>query len=439
MPKPVISLIHLGCCKNLVDSEKILGQLASAGYLVTDDPLSSDVVLVNTCGFLASAREEARQTFSQVLRYKKQRKIKAVVALGCMVQLYADELQKEFPALDGCIGFGNYDHVAEQLDAILAHQQKQFKETSTFVPNDDLRLRVTHTHFAYLRITEGCSNWCHYCMIPRIRGEMRSKPLPQLIHEAKLLLQDGARELILIGQDTASYGTDIAGNGDLYDLVNAISQEPDLRWIRIMYVHPTHFQDRFLNLFQLPKVLPYLEMPIQHIHPKILQAMGRGPTDTLIRERIQKLRQAIPHLVLRTTVMVGFPGETDAEFQSLLEFIQETKFQRLGAFMYSKEPGTKAAQLPDDVPPETKQKRFDQIMAAQQEIAFAWAKTMIGRKLEVVIEQPLEKNVWQSRSYGEAPEIDPMILVHKKKAQIGAFIPVEIVENQGYDLIARPL
>lgn len=434
----IVSLIHLGCCKNLIDSEKILGELGNVGYAIAQEPTDSDIVLVNTCGFIESARTEARETLSKVLKLKKQGKVQAVVAIGCMVQLYGEQLQQEFPTLDGVIGFSDYNEIHHHLESILAKQQKQFiSPTNTFIPHDELRLRVTFPNYAYLRITEGCSNCCNYCTIPKIRGSMRSKPLEDIIKEAKIMIQDGAKELIVIGQDTAGYGRDLPNHPNLYDLTKQLSQLEGLQWLRIMYVHPKHFQESFLSLFELPHVVPYLEMPIQHIHPRILQAMGRGHDDTLVKNLISKLRNKIPQLILRSTVMVGYPGETEEEFSTLLNFIRSVKFDRLGAFMYSKEPGTKSAELPDDIPAKVKQSRYDQIMQAQQEIAYAWAKSMVGRELTVVVEEEVERKTWRTRSYGEAPEIDPAIYVCGNKAKIGTFRQVKIVQSQGYDLIGK--
>lgn len=434
----IISLVHLGCCKNLVDSEKILGQFANAGYMIAQEPRDSHVVLINTCGFIESARNEAKQTIAKILQLKKKSKVKAVIAIGCMVQLYAKELQAEFPTLDGTIGFSNYDEICQHVQAILNKQQNCFANpTPSFIPNDELRLRVTFPHYTYLRITEGCSNCCNYCTIPRIRGKMRSKTIANIIQEAKLFIADGAKELIVIGQDTAGYGQDLPEKTDLYDLVQKLVELNGLEWLRIMYVHPSHVTSRLFDIFRLPHVLPYLEMPIQHIHPRILKDMGRGHSDTHIKELIQRLRTTIPGLILRSTVMVGFPGETEEEFETLLNFIHEVKFERLGAFMYSQEPQTKASEFPDNVAPEIKKSRYEKVMAEQQNIAFAWAKQMIGRELKVVMEEPMDRQTWRARSYGEAPEIDPAIYVHTKKATVGTFRQVKILQNQNYDLIGK--
>ncbi len=436
--KLAVSLVHLGCCKNLVDSEKILGKLGMAGYPIAQYPEDSDIVLVNTCGFIESARAEARTALKKMIDLKKNNKVKAVVVIGCMVQLYAKELLLEFPKLDGCIGFSDYEKIDICLEQILNKKQTQFQGNKNFIPKDDLRLRVTPPNYAYLRITEGCSNWCSYCSIPKIRGEMRSKPLDQLLEEAKILIADGAKEIIVIGQDTGSYGKDLTEKTDLYELVHRLAELQDLKWLRIMYIHPNHFKDHFIKLFQIPQVVHYLEMPIQHIHPRILQEMGRGHNDILVKELIEKIRKDIPDIILRSTVMVGFPGETDEEFQTLLDFIQQAKFERLGAFIYSKEPGTKAEHISDNISNEIKQQRYNKIMAAQQKIAFQWAQSMIGKKLEVVLEEPINKNLWNCRSYGEAPEIDPSIHIQaKKNMYYGDYCTIKIIEAKEYDLIGQ--
>ena len=436
----IYSMIHLGCPKNLIDTEKILGKLADHNCMITANPEDSDVVLINTCGFIESARQEARENIQEMLQLKKQGVIKAVIVLGCFAQLYRDKLFQEFPTLDGVIGFCNYDNIISQIESILKKKQNLYIQKESFIPNDDLRLRITEQNYAYLRITEGCNNCCSYCTIPIIRGSMRSKSPETILNEAKMLIKDGVQELIVIGQDTGSYGIDIPNNPTkLYELIAKISELPNLHWIRIMYIHPGDFQEQFLKIFSLPHVIPYLEMPIQHINNRILKSMHRGnTTHESIEETIKILRNAIPNIILRTTVMVGFPGETEKEFQELYDFLQKAKFDRLGAFIYSAEENTIAAKLPNQIPAEVGQRRYDAIMQLQQKIAFENAKQKIGKKLEVVIEDQINKNQWRARSYGEAPEIDPCIYIQTpKKLTLGRFYNVQIKDSKDYDLIGK--
>ena len=440
MTKPIVALIHLGCPKNLIDSEKILGHLALDNYLLAEDPEISDIVLINTCGFIEAARQEAIATIAAMVELKRQGKVKAVVAVGCMVQLYHETLQQQFPELDGAIGFCDYRQIGDYLREITSNAQPKFFPAREFLPVDEIRLRVTERNFAYLRIAEGCSNWCNYCNIPLIRGPMRSKPLEQVVKEARMLVADGAEELIIIGQDTASYGKDLPQKCDLYELMARLGELKGVRWLRLMYVHPAHFQRHFLDIFKIANVLPYLEMPIQHVHPRILAQMGRPATTAdYLRELIGEMRQLVPNLILRSTVMVGFPGETEDEFASLYEFIDEIKFERLGTFIYSQEPGTKAAEIPEQLPLSEKQARYDNIMQRQQAIAFSWARKMRGKQMEVVLEKRVAKKQWQARSYGEAPEIDPVIFVSANRTYAGEFRQVVITKSDGYDLLARLL
>lgn len=438
--KMAISLIHLGCPKNLVDTEKILGNLAVAeNYIISQMPEDSDIVLINTCGFIEDARKEARKTIKSTLKMKKKGQIKAVIAIGCMVELYKEKLLQEFPDLDGVIGFSDYKEISDYIQSILQKKQQIFLSKKDFVPSDDLRLRVTARNYAYLRVTEGCSNHCTYCNIPGIRGEMRSKDPSQILQEARTLVEDGVKELVIIGQDTANYGKDLPNPCDLYDIVEQLSKIEGLRWMRIMYMHPAHFTERFFALFSLPKVLPYLEMPIQHINTRILRLMGRGNTSKeYLHGLLTKLRNTIPGLILRSTVMVGFPGETEEEFQELLHFLQEFRLERLGAFCYSSEPGTASYQS-EDLPYAIKKERYEKVMQLQQKIAFEWAKNMVGKELEIVVEECVEENLWQCRSYGEAPEIDPCIYLQGKKLKSGTFHRVKIVQNENYDLIAKKI
>ncbi|NUM35908.1 MAG: 30S ribosomal protein S12 methylthiotransferase RimO [Candidatus Brocadiae bacterium] len=438
--KIAISLIHLGCPKNLVDTEKILGNLAlQEDYIICQEPEDSDVVLINTCGFIEDARKEARKTIKATLKKKKHGPIQAVIAIGCMVELYKEKLLQEFPELDGIIGFSDYKEIGKYIHEILQEKQKVFLSEKNFIPSDDLRLRVTSRNYAYLRVTEGCSNHCTYCTIPSIRGEMRSKNPSQILQEAQTLVADEVKELIVIGQDTANYGKDLSPQSDLYSIVEELSKLDGLKWIRIMYMHPAHFSERFFQLFSLPKVIPYLEMPIQHINTRILRLMGRGNTSKEYLENLfAKLRSSIPGLVLRSTVMVGFPGETEQEFEELLAFLKQARIERLGAFCYSPEPGTKAYQN-DDMPAKVKKERYEKVMQLQQEIAFAWSENMVGKELEVVVEDCVEDGLWQCRSYGEAPEIDPCVYLSGKKLKPGTFHRVRVIQSENYDLIAKKI
>jgi len=433
----VYSLIHLGCPKNLIDTEKILGQLADNGQYITQNPEDSDVVLINTCGFIHSARQEARDNIKAMLKLKKQKKIKAVIVLGCFAKFLGDKLLQEYPDLDGVIGFCDYDNVTEQIQSILQQKTNLYITEENFIPQDKLRLRVTEPNYSYLRITEGCNNCCSYCTIPQIRGNMRSKAPEIIIEEAQCLIEDGATELIVIGQDTANYGTDI--QTDLFQLVEKLCTLPKLKWLRVMYLHPGHFHEKLHKIYTLPRVLPYLEMPIQHINDEILAKMNRkNTTHQSIENTIQTLRKNIQNFVIRTTVMVGFPGETEEQFQELYQFLEKIKFDRLGAFIYSAEPNTPASKYENQIDPKVSQRRYDEVMKLQQKIAFQKNEQLLHKKLEVVIEEQLNKNMYRARSYAEAPEIDPLIYVQaSKKLRIGKYYTVEIIKTKDYDLVGK--
>lgn len=442
--------MSLGCAKNLVDSEKMLGALGEAGFVVSGEPDGADVVIVNTCSFIQAAREESARVIEEMLRLKRKGRVKRVVVAGCLPQRFRERLLQEIPEIDAIAGAFRQEELPELMRRVVEKQAAAISAAQTYsaprsVSADTARLRLTPRHYAYLRITEGCDNRCAYCAIPDIRGPLRSKPFEAALSEARELAADGARELILIGQDTTAYGTDLYGKSRLPELVRALAEINDARWLRVLYTHPAHYSEEFINLFsEVSKLCTYVDMPIQHASDKILAAMGRRVTKAQIESLITKLRERIPAVALRTSIITGFPGETEADFAELVEFLKTMRFDRLGAFTYSREEGTPAAEMPSQVPPEVARERLDKLMRMQQEISREANAAFIGKVLEVVVEGVTEDGEIVARSYREAPDVDGVILVESKdprkklRYEAGAFFRVKIVQAGPYDCMAGP-
>ena len=438
-----MGLISLGCAKNEVDAERILGAAAEAGWLICGDPVDADVVVVNTCAFIEPAKGESLGAIRSALALKQAGACRAVVVAGCMAQRYGRELSRELPEVDAWVGLAEARRVHQVARDLL---EGRLEPPALLIPplpatfgEEGSRLRITPKHYAYLRIAEGCDNRCSYCAIPIIRGPLRSKPVELCLAEARQLAQDGCRELILIAQDTTNYGLDLYGRRSLPMLLDQLAQIDEVRWLRVLYSHPAHFDDATIEAFaSTPKLCHYADIPIQHASDPILERMGRRTTRREIAELIAKLRERIPDVVLRTTALVGYPGETDADFAALVEFIEEVEFDRLGAFVYSEEEGTPAATLEPVVPAHVREERYHELMRRQQQIAFRRTAARVGTVVEAVVDGKLGGRHFAARTYAEAPDVDGIVRVAARKLAVGQFLKVEITGAKGYDLEARP-
>ncbi len=445
---PSVALISLGCAKNLVDSEKLLGALGQEGFIISAEPEGADFVVVNTCAFIDAARSESLAVIQEMLHLKKERQVKHVVVTGCMPQRYREQLLRDLPGVDAIAGIFSQEKLPALLRELAGQKEAAQSFSTTYltpplVAPDTARLRLTPRHYAYVRISEGCDNRCSYCTIPDIRGPLRSKPIEAVITEARELVSDGARELVLIGQDTTSYGKDIYDDYRLPELVRRLAEIDGIRWLRILYTHPAHYTDEFIALFrEIPKLCRYIDLPVQHARDRILAAMKRRVTRAEMEALIERLRREVPDVTLRTSVIVGFPGETDADFAELLDFLKKVRFDRLGAFKYSREEGTPAGEMPDQIPDAVKNERSDEVMRLQQDISQEANAEFVGHELEVVMEGVTEEEHAAARSYREAPDVDGFIIVKngkRKRIQIGDFFKVRITDAGPYDCVAVPV
>ncbi len=437
------AFISLGCPKNLVDSERMLGLLQLDGYVLVDEPQDADFVVVNTCGFIERAREESLAAIDEMLELKQQGKIRGVIVSGCLAERQKEQLLEQRPQIDSLVGVFARDEitkVADRLVGNLAEQRTVFRPAPIRALADFDRLRITPRHFAYLKISEGCDRLCTFCAIPKMRGKHASKPLEDVVREAEQLAADGVRELIVVAQDTTYYGLDLYGEPRLSELLPKLEAVAGIEWIRLMYFYPLYIDDRLIEtIADSRKILPYLDMPLQHINDEMLRRMARRVTRRETEELLEKLRSRIKQLTLRTTLITGFPGETDSQFEELAQFVQQWRFERLGVFTYSLEPDTPAAKLPDQVPEAVKQQRRERLMELQQQVAFAWSQQQLGRRRDVILDQPVpeERNVWIGRSHADAPDVDAVVYVTggNQKLAAGKITPCEIVTAQDYDLI----
>lgn len=439
------SFISLGCPKNTVDSERMLGLLHSEGYDLVREPTEADFVVINTCGFIDRARQESMQAIDQMLDLKRDGRIRGVIVAGCLAEREREQLLQARPEIDSLVGVFSRDDITRMAGQVvdgLEEQRLIFNPAPIRALDDSNRLRITPKHFAYLKISEGCDRLCTFCAIPKMRGKHASKPMETVLSEARQLADSGVRELIVVAQDTTYYGRDIYGESRLTELLEQLGQVDGLDWIRLMYFYPMYIDDRLLDVMaDSPKILPYVDMPLQHISGEMLRRMSRRVTPESTRELVAKMRERIDNLVIRTTFITGFPGETDAHVEELAEFIQEARFERLGVFTYSFEPDTPAAKLPGHLPEEVKQQRRQRLMEVQQRVAFDWAKSQKGRAVEVIVDKVLDsdRNVWLARSPADAPDVDALVFLTGSSRQPlhqGAIVPAEIVGHQEYDLIA---
>jgi ribosomal protein S12 methylthiotransferase len=444
-PKATFSFVSLGCSKALIDSERMLGLLAQDGYRLVPESEAADLVIVNTCGFLESARAESLGVIREMVARKRAGEIRGVLVAGCLAERYKERIFEEVPGVDQVLGFFSREEVVRAADRVLGHLEEQrmlFRPAPVHAMDDRARLRITPRHFAYLKVSEGCDRACTFCSIPLMRGKHLSKPIEQVVSEAQELAADGTRELVLVAQDMTYYGLDLYGQPRLADLLRQLGQVEGIDWIRILYMYPQYFTDELFEvLSSTPRVIPYLDMPIQHINDRMLKLMNRRHSRAQTEEIIARLRSTIPGLVLRTTLIVGFPGETDQEFEELLEFVTSTRFERLGVFAYSYEPDTPSARLPDQIPEPVKEERRARILEAQQPIAFAFQRSLIGRTLDVLIDADSGRAPYRyiGRTYADAPDVDGIVSVSGRNLHPGDLISCEIVDADGYDLIAHTL
>lgn len=443
-----IGVVSLGCPKNLVDSETMLGLIHEEKYEITNDPSEAEIIIVNTCGFIESAKEESINTILQMAEYKKSGSCKYIIVTGCLSQRYAEELFNELPEADAIAGVEVYDEIGSIIKRVMNGERFIMLERSkpdviytskeTFLP----RILTTPSYTAYLKIAEGCDNCCSYCAIPKIRGPYRSKPMEQVLKEAKALAANGVKELIVVAQDTTRYGEDLPGGKLLLaDLLKELNKIESLKWIRVMYCYPNNFTDELIETFaSLDKVCKYVDLPLQHASNRLLASMNRYDTREEVETLLAKLRKRIPGIVIRTTFIVGFPGETDADFEELKEFVEQQRFENAGVFAYSQEEGTVAGAMPNQIPDEIKQERYHELMALQAQISEEIHKDTEGQTLEVLVEGIEEdgSGLHYGRSYREAPDIDGLVFIENPgDIKPGCFVKVNILQGFTYESVGE--
>lgn len=443
-----IGVVSLGCPKNLVDSETMLGLIHEENYEITNNPSEAEIIIVNTCGFIESAKEESINTILQMAEYKKSGSCKYIIVTGCLSQRYAEELFNELPEADAIAGVEVYDEIGSIIKRVMNGERFIMLERSkpdviytskeTFLP----RILTTPSYTAYLKIAEGCDNCCSYCAIPKIRGPYRSKPMEQVLKEAKALADNGVKELIVVAQDTTCYGEDLPGGKLLLaDLLKELNKIESLKWIRVMYCYPNNFTDELIETFaSLDKVCKYVDLPLQHASNRLLASMNRYDTREEVETLLAKLRKRIPGIVIRTTFIVGFPGETDADFEELKEFVEQQRFENAGVFAYSQEEGTVAGAMPNQIPDEIKQERYHELMALQAQISEEIHKDTEGQTLEVLVEGIEEdgSGLHYGRSYREAPDIDGLVFIENPgDIKPGCFVKVNILQGFTYESVGE--
>ena len=436
-----ILFISLGCDKNLVDSEVMLGLLDKKGYQIVDSEEDADIIVVNTCCFIHDAKEESIQTILEMAEYKKEGKLKALIVTGCLAQRYQQEIIDEIPEVDAVLGTTSYDHIVEAVEEALAGNGHVILEDVDALPDvKEKRLVTTGGHYAYMKIAEGCDKHCTYCIIPKLRGNYRSVPMEKLLAEAKDLADQGVKELILVAQETTVYGKDIYGEKSLHKLLRELCKIAGIQWIRILYCYPEEIYDELIEAIRdNEKVCHYIDMPIQHASDAVLKRMGRRTSKAQLVEIIEKLRKEIPDISLRTTLITGFPGETQEQHEELKDFVDEMEFDRLGVFTYSPEEDTPAATMTGQIPEEVKEERQAELMELQQEIAFDLAEDMVGREVLVMIEGKVaDENAYVGRTYKDAPNVDGLIFINTdEELMSGDFARVRVTGALEYDLIGE--
>ncbi len=434
-----ILFVSLGCDKNLSDTEMMLGLLQKAGYAFTDDEAEADVVVVNTCCFIGDAKEESINSLLEYAEMRSAGKIKALLVAGCLAQRYKEEIQAEIPEVDAIIGTNAITEIVETLEGVLIGSKKNhYRDLNDTPAYCNERVLTTGGHFAYLKIAEGCDKHCTYCIIPKVRGNFRSIPMEDLELQARTLAEGGVKELILVAQETTLYGVDLYGKKMLPELLKRLAQIPTLYWLRVLYCYPEEITEELVDVIATqPKVCHYLDIPIQHAADPVLKRMGRRTNQQELRDKIEMIRERIPDMCLRTTLISGFPGETQEDFEELYRFVNEMEFDRLGVFAYSQEEDTAAARMEDQIPEDVKVFRRDELMELQQAIAFEKAEDMIGKKLLVMVEGKVaDEDVYVTRTYRDAPNVDGYLFLHTTaNLMTGDFVPVMVTDSNEYDLI----
>ena len=435
-----ILFVSLGCDKNLVDTENMLGILKNKGFEFTDDEWEADIIAINTCCFIGDAKQESINTILEMAEHKKDARCKVLVVAGCLAHRYQDEIIKEIPEVDAFVGTSSYDKIADMINSVLEEKGiSNFVEDANRMPMVEAdRIVTTPGYYEYLKIAEGCDKHCTYCVIPKVRGSFRSFPIEYLVNQTKKLVEGGVKEIILVAQETTLYGVDLYGKKSLPKLLHNLGLIEGLEWIRILYCYPEEINDELIEAIKNePKVCYYLDMPIQHASDNILKRMGRRTSKQELTDIVAKLRREIPDIALRTTLITGFPGETDVDHEEVMQFIDECEFDRLGVFTYSREEDTVAAQMPDQIDEEIKEKYRDELMQLQQEISADRSAAMIGRIVRVMIEGFIpEDNTYVGRSYKDAPNVDGLVFVEcDRELMSGDFIDVKITGSTEYDLI----
>jgi ribosomal protein S12 methylthiotransferase len=442
-PPRTFAFVSLGCPKNTVDSERMLGKLAHDGYTLVPDADGADVVVVNTCGFIEPARQESLAVIREMLALKEKGRIGSVVVAGCLAERKKDDLLQEVPGVDHIVGVFGREEIAQVVDRALAQATEQrslFRPAPVRALDDTARLRITPRHYAYLKISEGCDRTCTFCAIPSMRGKHVTKPIEAVVSEARELASDGVRELIVVAQDTTYYGMDLYGKVRLAELLRELEQVDGIEWIRILYAYPIFFTDELIEtLAQSKRIIPYLDLPLQHISNRVLRRMQRRVDRQQIEELLGKLRAAIAGLTLRTTFIAGFPGETDAEFTELADFLRQARFERVGVFPYSYEPGTPAVRLDGHLSDEVKTARRDELMAVQQQIALEHSAAQVGKTIEVIVDRPDPEFAGHAlaRGHADAPDIDCVVRVKGKGLRPGDLVSVKVTAADDYDLVGR--
>ena len=441
--KTKVGFVSLGCSKNLMDTEVMLAKLVKAGYQIVPQDIDADIIIINTCAFIESAKQEAIDNILDVAWLKEHRKLKGIVVTGCLAERYQTEIFKEIPEVDAVLGVGSINRIVKAVDAVAKGlQYSAFDDKNTCELGGD-RIVTTPEYMAYIKISEGCDNRCTYCAIPSIRGKFRSRPIEDLVAEAKDMEALGVKELNIIAQDTTRYGQDLYGEYKLAELIRAICKETSIPWIRLLYCYPDKITDELIaEMRDNDRVVKYIDLPIQHISDPVLRRMNRHGDSAMIKSVVQKLRDEIPGITIRTTVIVGFPGETDEDFEKLCEYVKEAKFDRLGAFTYSREEDTPAYNFDDQIDENIKQERYDIIMREQLHISEAQNETMVGKRIKVLCEafDPAAE-IYYGRTEADAPDIDGKVYfkngLGKKKIAPGSFVTVEVEEVYDYDLIGK--
>jgi ribosomal protein S12 methylthiotransferase len=436
-----ILFVSLGCDKNLVDSEVMLGLLQEKGYAITNEEKEADVAVINTCCFIHDAKEESIENIIEVGKLKETGKLKALIVTGCLAQRYRDEILSELPEVDAILGTTSTESIVEAVEETLAGKGYQhFDDVDYLAPSHEKRVITSGTHMGYLKIAEGCNKRCTYCIIPKVRGNYRSVPMEDLLAQARFLVSNGIKELCIVAQETTLYGVDIYGEKRLPQLLRKLSEIEELEWIRLLYCYPEEITEELIaEIRDNPKVCHYIDMPLQHSENNILKRMGRRTTKEEIAQTINRIRQEIPDIVLRTSLITGFPGETKEDHEALLAFVDEMEFNRLGVFTYSPEEDTPAAEFDNQVSEETKEQWRDEIMALQQEVSYDLNAAMVGKTLKVIVEGYLYKEqMYLCRSYMDAPEIDGCVFVASEEEMLsGDFVDVKITDFNEYDLIGE--